>query len=211
MSTGGAADGGGTGRGGARRGGRPRSAAADAAIAEGVIRLLREGAPAGELSMERIARAAGVGKATLYRRWPDRDALLLDAVRTLHEPLPAPAGLSVREDLVALLAFLARGGADERSGALARGVLSGLESRPQVWQAYREAVLERRRAALCAVLRRGVATGEIRTDADLLLLADLLTGPVLARTLLGEDGTDLADLPRRVVDLVLEGARPLPG
>jgi len=65
--------------------GRPRSAAVEAAIFEAVFRMLERGSRLGDLSMDRIAQEAGVGKATLYRRWPNRDALLLDVVLRLDD------------------------------------------------------------------------------------------------------------------------------
>ncbi len=188
--------------------GRPRSARADAAIVEAVLRLLEEGVPAGELSMERVARTAGVGKATVYRRWPNRDALLLDVMRALDEPLPEPAGVSVRDDLVALLEFLRRRGTGRRSGALMRGMLARFQSQPRLWDAYQETVIRSRREALCAVLRRGMATGEIRSDAEPALLADLFAGPVLMSALLQEgEPAGAAARPEHVVDLLLEGVR----
>src|SRR5438105_3885308 len=73
-----------------RRPGRPRSEAAEKAILEAVIDLFIEGEPYGTLSVEQIAARAGVGKATLYRRWPNKEALVIDAVARLSEPCPVP-------------------------------------------------------------------------------------------------------------------------
>ena len=63
--------------------GRPRSARADEAIIEAVLDLLAEGTPFDALSIEAVAARAGVGKATIYRRWSNKEALLFDAVRTV--------------------------------------------------------------------------------------------------------------------------------
>src|SRR5436309_7424818 len=83
--------------------GRPRSARADEAIIDAVLDLLAEGHSAETMSIEAVAARAGVGKATIYRRWPNKDALLVDAVASMKGPVPAVLGESVRDDLVTLL------------------------------------------------------------------------------------------------------------
>src|SRR5215472_3964049 len=85
-----------------RKAGRPRSEQADRAIIEAALDLFAESGPEG-LCIERVAARAGVGKATIYRRWPGKEDLLLDALAALTVPLPAPKGVSVREDLAALV------------------------------------------------------------------------------------------------------------
>src|SRR5688572_25412027 len=87
----------------ARPPGRPRSARADEAILEAVLDLLQEGVAVDALSIEAVAARAGVGKATIYRRWENKERLLLDAVRRLKGDPPRPPGKSVRDDLVMLL------------------------------------------------------------------------------------------------------------
>src|ERR1700755_2004368 len=83
--------------------GRPRNAQADEAILEAVLELLSAGHSAAAISIEAVAAKAGVGKATIYRRWPNKEALLIDAVQAMKGPLPEPAGRSVREDLLMLV------------------------------------------------------------------------------------------------------------
>lgn len=190
------------------RRGRPRSAAADSAIIEAVLSLIEDGVSIAELSMERIAREAGVGKATVYRRWPGKNALMLDVMRSLDVPSPPAAGLSVRDDLVSLLEFLRHRGLAKRGLALLRTVVSHVRAQPELWAEYHATVIRARHEALLGVLRRGVANGEIRADHDLDTLADLFVGPMLARALLHER-TELPEgLPADLVDLVLEGVRP---
>ncbi|MFH8572331.1 TetR/AcrR family transcriptional regulator [Streptomyces sp. NPDC017993] len=192
------------------RRGRPRSAAADTAIIEAVLRLIENGASIGELSMEGIAREAGVGKATVYRRWPGKSALLLDVMRSMDAPNPPPAGLSVREDLISLLEFLRRRGLAKRNSALLRTIVSHVQAQPELWAEYHETVVRARHEALLAVLRRGMANGEIRTDHDIETVADLFVGPMLARAVLHE-WKELPDgLAEDIVDMVLEGVRPEP-
>ncbi|MFI1965394.1 TetR/AcrR family transcriptional regulator [Streptomyces pathocidini] len=192
------------------RRGRPRNAAVDVAVVETVLRLLEEGAGVGELSMERIAREAGVGKATVYRRWPGKEALLLDVLRSLEADLqtPEPVGESVRDDLVLMLEFLRRRGLAKRSSAVLRAVITEIRSHPRLWRAYQDTVVQARREAVYEVLRRGMATGEIRADLDPELLADLFVGPMLARAVLREWQELPGGLAERIVDAVLDGVRP---
>ncbi|MFF7649569.1 TetR/AcrR family transcriptional regulator [Streptomyces sp. NPDC007983] len=185
--------------------GRPRSAATDAAIIEAALRLLEEGSSVGTLSIEGIARAAGVGKATVYRRWSNKNALMLDVLRSLEEPGPEPAGVSARDDLVTLLEFLRRRGLAKRDSALMRSVLAQAQAHRELWRAYEESVIEVRREMLRSVLRRGIAGGEIRADTDPELLADLFTGPMLSRAILHERRELPEGLAERIVDTVLEG------
>jgi AcrR family transcriptional regulator len=92
-------------------------------IIETVLRLLEAGATIGELTMEGIARSADVGKATVYRRWPGKDALLMDVLRTLDEPTPELPGRSVRDDRVLLVEFVRRCGLAKRDSAMLRNVV----------------------------------------------------------------------------------------
>ncbi|GHC64028.1 TetR/AcrR family transcriptional regulator [Streptomyces cinnamoneus] len=197
----------GTARAGRR--GRPRSAAVDTAVVETVLRLLEQGVTIGELSMERIAREAGVGKAALYRRWAGKEELMLDVLRSLDDvSQPEPPGVSVRDDLVVLLEFLRRRGLAKRSSAVLRTVVTQVKAHPRLWNEYHRTVVTARREAVFAVLRRGMATGEVRSDLDVELLAELFVSPMLTRALLHE-WEDLSEgLAERIVDTVLEGVRP---
>src|SRR5450755_4120567 len=96
-----------------RRPGRPRSEQAERAIIDAALEVFAESGPEG-LCIEKVAARAGVGKATIYRRWPGKEDLLLDALAALRVPLPQPKGKSVRSDLVALLEALCRESADPR-------------------------------------------------------------------------------------------------
>ena len=88
---------------GPRSAGRPRSAEADIAILEAATAILAERGLAG-MSMEEVAARAGVGKATVYRRWPSRGALALDAFMSeFRSQLPLPDTGTLRGDLLAAL------------------------------------------------------------------------------------------------------------
>ncbi|MEU4496473.1 TetR/AcrR family transcriptional regulator [Streptomyces sp. NPDC023998] len=192
----------------AGRRGRPRSEAVERAIVEAVVRLLEEGVPLSELSIERIARTAGVGKATIYRRWEGKEALFVDVVRSMEPVDPPLPGTSVRDDLVAMVEMLRRRGLAKRSSALLHNVFAQMQSYPQLWDMYHHTSVVPRRERMDEVLRRGIASGEIRADIDFDLLGDLFVGPMLVRTVLRPGGTPEVGSAERIVDAVLQGVRP---
>ncbi|WP_149549586.1 TetR/AcrR family transcriptional regulator [Streptomyces marokkonensis] len=191
--------------------GRPRSEAAERAIIEGVMGLLEDGVPLAELSIERIARTAGVGKATIYRRWSGKEELFVDVIRAAEPPDPDLPGTSVRDDLVVLLESLRLRGLAGRSPALLHNVHAQMKSSPGLWAAYHDTVILPRRRLGLEVLRRGRRSGELRADVDLELLNDIVVGPLLVRTVLNTDADLPDDLAERVVDTLVEGLRPTGG
>ncbi|MFF6956269.1 TetR/AcrR family transcriptional regulator C-terminal ligand-binding domain-containing protein [Streptomyces sp. NPDC008317] len=195
----------------AARRGRPRSAAVDGAVIETVLRLIAEGTSLSELSIEGIAREAGVGKATVYRRWPGKEALLIDVLATVDShPLPELPGTSFRDDLIVAVESIRRRGVAKRESALMRTMLTEAQSSPDLWRCYHDTVIATRREALAQLLRRGMADGDIRPELgrDVELLVDFVTGPMLARSTLRPDAELSPDLTERLVDLLLDGMRP---
>jgi AcrR family transcriptional regulator len=184
--------------------GRPRSARADEAIIDAVLDLLAEGHSADTISIEAVAARAGVGKATIYRRWPNKEALIVDAIASMKGSVPAVRGESVRDDLVALLTRASRS-QDNRSAKIMSCLFTEIQRSSSMLGCYKE-VVEPRRQAMRDVLRRGVRTGELRPDLDVELTLSLLSGPVLVESVLrwnsAVEGNDLA---ARVVDTVLSG------
>ncbi|WP_406431198.1 TetR/AcrR family transcriptional regulator [Streptomyces sp. NBC_00631] len=187
--------------------GRPRNAGVDRAVIETVLRLLTQGVSFGELSMEGIAREAGVGKTTVYRRWPGKEALLIDVLEAVEVPLPEPGGRSLREDLVAAVEATRKRNLTKGESALMRNILAQVQSSPELWQRYRDTFVAPRRAAIVRILRRGIDRGEIRAElgADLDLLVDMLAGPVLYRATLRPEVLQVEGLAERVVDTFLDG------
>lgn len=188
--------------------GRPRSEAVERSIVEGVLKMIEDGVPLADLSIERIARTAGVGKATIYRRWSGKEELFVDVLRGMDDPPPELAGESMREDLITLLDDLRRRGLNLRSSALLHNIVAQMKSLPKLWEAYHATVIDPRRRVMMGVLRRGVENGELRPDVDIVLANDLFAGPMLVRTVLRSDDPLDEDLAERIVDTVLEGLRP---
>ncbi|MEU6805240.1 TetR/AcrR family transcriptional regulator [Streptomyces neyagawaensis] len=188
--------------------GRPRSEAVERSIIEGVMKLLEDGVPLAELSIERVARTAGVGKATIYRRWRGKEELFVDVLRAAEPPEPVLPGTSMRDDLVVLLEAVRRRGLVNRSSAILHNVFAQMKSSPKIWDAYHANVVAPRRRVLADILRRGQGNGELRADVDLDLLGDLFFGPMLVRTIMRPDSPLPEDLAEVVVDTVLQGLRP---
>ncbi|GHA64560.1 MULTISPECIES: TetR/AcrR family transcriptional regulator [Streptomyces] len=189
--------------------GRPRSEAVERAILEGVMKLLEEGVPLAELSIERVARTAGVGKATIYRRWRGKEELFVDVVRAAEPPDPELPGTSLRDDLVVLLESLRRRGLVSRSSAILHNVYAQMKSSPRIWAAYHAGVIAPRRDLALDLLRRAQANGEIRADIDLDLANDMFVGPMLVRSVMRPDAELPEGLAEQIVDAVLDGLRPV--
>ncbi|MFG3283727.1 TetR/AcrR family transcriptional regulator [Streptomyces sp. NPDC048111] len=196
-------------RDGEPRRGRPRSEAADRQILEAVIKLLEEGVPLADLSIERIARTAGVGKATIYRRWSGKEELYVEVVRSMESPTPPLPGTSLRDDLIAMVDNVRVRSLAKRSSALLHNVFAQMQSYPRLWSKYHSLVIDPRRELLDVVLRRGIENGELRAGLDLDMAGDLFVAPMLVRTMMRPD-TELPgpELAEQIVDAVLEGLRP---
>jgi AcrR family transcriptional regulator len=179
--------------------GRPRSARVDEAILGAVIELLAEGNTAEALSIEAVAARAAVGKATIYRRWANKDALLVDAVASLKGALPELAGLSVRDDLIALLRPVGRNEAAPAARVLPC-LVPALKRSPLLNQVYQRAI-EPRRNLMREVLQRGVASGELRPDIDLEIVMAMLVGPMVAQSVFDwNPKLDRDKLPVQLID-----------
>ena len=187
--------------------GRPRSEASHQAIIQATIELLVE-AGYGSLTMEAVRTRAGVGKATIYRRWPSKEELVRDAIVFMHHEFDTPDTGSLRGDYEALAtavrASASRGGAT----TLMPRLLGESVNDPELFAIFRTHLVEPRRAALGAVLERAVARGEIREGIDLELMIDLFAGPAVYRLLI--TGGDMAQMfsVEALIDALMNGLAP---
>lgn len=161
------------------RPGRPRSERAEQAILDAAIEALGEYGVEG-VRCEDVAARAGVGKATLYRRWPGKEDLLIAAFASLKTPLPRPGGESVRADLIAMLEVMAADAQDPRYSRQFALLHGEGERYPRLMARYKEQVVEPRRELIRSVLRRGIGTGELRQDTDVEVAMLALTGAIMA-------------------------------
>ena len=169
---------------GVRGRGRPRSEKARRAILKAAGELLeRDGFAA--VTVEEIASRAAVSKATIYRWWPNKAAVVTDSFLELTAPEieVADAG-SVREDFKLRLKGLAHvlGG---RSGRFIAALVAESQTDPEVAEALRTHWISARRAETRLLLRRGIERGELRPDLDLEVAIDALYGPIYWRMLTG--------------------------
>ena len=186
--------------------GRPRDERADHAILAATLELMGERG-AGEVRMDDVADRAGVGKATIYRRYRSKDELITAAVAALVSEIAVPDSGSTRADLLALM----RSAVDLYSGSVEAGVMPSLVEAmsrdPELASSVREGFLERRRSALREVLERGVERGDLRADTDMELALDVLGGPLFYRLLITGGPID-EKLAENVVELILTGFAP---
>ncbi|MFZ2034872.1 MAG: TetR/AcrR family transcriptional regulator [Candidatus Dormiibacterota bacterium] len=185
------------------RGGRPRSERAHQAILTAARELLIEGGFSA-LRLEHVAARAGVGKATIYRRWASKEALAQDLLLQLAGPHIAVAETgNTREELLAAVTNPMRALTETDFGPVIRAMLAQIASNPSIGDPFRATVVAARRAEVTRVVRRGIARGDLRPDADAALATELLVGPVYFRLLFG--GVLDLDFAERVVDGVMRG------
>jgi AcrR family transcriptional regulator len=166
--------------------GRPKSAAAHLRVLDAAARLFAEqGIDA--TSMDAIAGASGVSKATIYKHWPGKSALCLEVMSSLHgaEPMgPIQTSADVRADIVA---FLGRHPPKPRSELRARlmpHLMAFAVRRPAFGQAWRLRVVDPPRLQLMELLRRAIDEGELSPELDVDVAAVELLGPMMYRNLL---------------------------
>lgn len=152
-----------------------------------------------KLSLEGVAARAGVGKATIYRWWPNKSALVMESLLRAVEPMPAIGDSgSARQDLeehINRLSQLLRG----KSGRVVREMIALAQFDDHTMRIFNDSYLAPRRDALVTVLRRGAQAGQFRADFDFNLVFDLLYAPLLQRLLTGS-----ADFEQRQIQAQLD-------
>lgn len=186
--------------------GRPRDERADRAILSATVELMAEDGVR-DLRVDDVAGRAGVGKATIYRRYRSKDELVAAAVAGLVSEIAVPDSGRTRADLLALM----QGAVDVYRGSVEAAVMPSLVEAmsrdTELARLVREGFLARRRAALEVVLERGIARGDLRRDLDIDLALDVLGGPLFYRLLITGGPID-EQLAEGVVALILRGFAP---
>ncbi len=187
------------------RRGRPRSERAREAILSAAAELLlARGLEA--VSMDAVAERAGVSKATIYRWWPSKETLALDALYREWDaarPRTRETG-SLRGDLLSLLRPWVRLVGKRPYGRVIAALITEAQSDPTFAEQYRERFIEPRRDQARPILRRAIERGELPATTDVELALDLFYGPLYHRLLHGH--APLTDrFVRDLVDTALAG------
>jgi AcrR family transcriptional regulator len=178
--------------------GRPRSESAHRAILAAANRLLERDGFHG-VSVEAIAAEAGVSKATIYRWWPNKAAVVMDAFLAaigpqLSFPPDVPARDSVRAQMRTLVDLF-----NQRTGRTIAALIGQAQADPDLAEAFRARWIANRRAIAREILARGIANGELRPDSDIEVALDSLYGALYFRLLV-----DHLPLTRDFVDHLVD-------
>jgi AcrR family transcriptional regulator len=196
-----------------RRGrGRPRDAGADRAILKAALELFIERGVEGT-SIEQIAKRAGVGKLTVYRRWSSKDELLSQAIESAREQVPdappedlsaAPLADLVNQALPAQVDMMA----DPKFAGMIAQIFGSRATHPTLMKTYWEHYIDPRRRAVHVLLRRAQAEGQLDPEADLDVVIDMMVGALIYR-MLQPSTPDRAEI-RRYLEEVYRHAGLLP-
>lgn len=185
------------------RRGRPRSGLVHRRILDATRELLAESGFS-RLRLEHVAARAGVGKATIYRRWDSKEALCGELLADLAAPHIAVDDTGdTRAELLACVANPLEAVTATEFGPVIRALLSQIAGNPILGDPFRATVVRARRDEVARVVQRGIARGDLRPDADPELATELLVGPVYFRLVFGDELTPA--FAERVVDAVLRG------
>ena len=190
---------------GAPRRGRPRSERARTAILRAASELLLEQG-LNAISMDAVAERAGASKATIYRWWPSKELLALDALFSDWEPEHAegPDSGTLRGDLLALIGPWARQLSAKPYGRVVAALVNRAQGDPQFAAEYRARFTQPRRDRARVIFARAIARGEIPASTDVEAALDLLYGPFYHRLLHGHAA--LSDrFTRTIVGYVVAG------
>lgn len=169
--------------------GRPRNAEAEKAILAAAYDLLLESG-FGAVTVEKIAEQAKVSKATIYKWWPNKAAVVMDSFMSAAlSRLPVPDTGSVRNDIAIQVTNLAKF-LTSREGKVINELIAEGQSDPKLAEEYRSRYFSPRRLESHRILERGVHRGELKQDLDIELTIDLIYGPLFYRLLITGEKLD---------------------
>src|SRR5215469_5927754 len=172
--------------------GRPRSPVVDQAILRAALELFIEHGVAGA-SIEKIAKRAGVGKTSIYRRWSSREALIAQAIEAFRNTTGYTTDLLDRtppRDFVKLLIDACEVIARPEIRKLMARLIGSVPDYPKLIKVYREIYYQPRRAAFVRALARVQTAGLLARNTDLEALVDMLSGALMYHLLMPPVGED---------------------
>ena len=172
------------------RGGRPRDPSRDGVIRAAILSLLAE-VGYGALTMDAVAAEAGVGKATIYRRWRTKEDLVVDTIAEVNRAeMTVPDTGSLEDDLRAML-YTVVAGINGSSGAATQALLSTIPHHPALAEAFREGPLQVWQHGFDQIFARAEARGEIRPGTADAVVVEAISAPLVQRWLIrGEPVTE---------------------
>lgn len=192
------------------RGGRPRDPSRDSVIRAAILRLLAE-VGYGALTMDAVAAEAGVGKATIYRRWRTKHDLVVDTLSDINRAIAVPPDTgSVESDIRALMDLIATT-VQSPAGAAIRSLLPAMQYQPALVDAFRNGPLAVWRSAFSAMWARAEARGEVRAGMDKSVTGEAISALIVQRWLLTGGPLDPAyvdEVFQTVVLPLVRNARP---
>lgn len=174
------------------------------------IELLAENGYAG-LTVEAVATRAGVAKTTVYRRWPGKDELLIDALNTVKGPVsrpPAGPGRSVELDLKWLMEGMRRSWLDTNHGRIMRRLSAEGSDQPELYRMFRDRIVAPRQAVTRSIIERGIAEGSIRADVNVEAVIEMLASPVIVAVMAHREAELTREHVEYVVETILAGIAP---
>ncbi len=184
--------------------GRPRDASVSPAILNAALELV-ETVGLGALSIDAIAARAGVSKATIYRRWSSKEELVVDAIANLVTTVHLERTGNLREDLVTTLRRLRTFMSQFRGGSIFPWLVGEVAAGSDLGRRYADTVILPRRRALVAMITEAIERGELRSDLDVEVAVDMITGPAILRKLFGPMLPADPAWEEKIVDALLLG------
>lgn len=184
--------------------GRPRDPEVDAAILRATQDLLIAHGFEG-MTVEMVARAAGTGKAAVYRRWPSKSALVVAAVRDMHGPTEPPDTGTLRGDLLECTLHYTRG--DDRTALLMGGLLRAASRDPELRAAATEAIGAPRAAMFRSVITTWIDRGDVPAGVPVELIAGIVPSVAFGRVVLSRRLIPVAEAEQLVDDILLPALR----
>ncbi|KHD36623.1 TetR family transcriptional regulator [Clostridium acetobutylicum] len=187
--------------------GRPRSEKTKSDILNAAYELLIENGFA-EITVEKIAERANVSKATIYKWWPNKSAVIIDGfLNTTNVELPIPDTGSTIQDMFIQVdnftKFLT-----SRKGSVITEIIAEGQYDTKLADTYRKAYFTPRRSISKKILERGILRGELKKDLNIEVIIDLIWGPVFYRLLITGEKIDVAFV-KEIINYAFEGIRHL--
>lgn len=185
-----------------KRRGRPRNRDVDKRILETARAMLAADGYM-RMTVDSVAKAAGVTRPTVYLRWPSKEELVIAAIQDLEKADQLALTGEVRNDLRTILRAVKVSFVDHGNTALMGPIMTERNHSPQLFEEFRARLVTPRRASIRAVLEKGIANGVVRADLPVDATVSALIGSLYAKIVAGENVSD--DFPDEVINALWPG------